>query len=162
MGKITDINVQIEGITFCCRACAVVLNGDKILFQKRKNDIYWALPGGKIEVLETTENAIKRELEEELDVTNLTIGNVTLVTENFFQFNGEKVHQYIFTHEVFLNESKYNNFEEEFVGAEVNKDLIFKWIKKEDLKKSLIKPDYLVDQLLKSNKSINFSTCIED
>lgn len=34
----------------------------KILFQKRKTDTSWALPGGKIELLETVENTIKRTI----------------------------------------------------------------------------------------------------
>ena len=162
MAKITDINVKIEGITFCCRACAVVENGNKILFQKRKDDTYWALPGGKIEVLETTASAIKRELQEELGINDLIVGNVTSVIENFFEFKGEKVHQYIFTHQVTINNCKYNDIVDEFVGAEVGKDVIFKWIDKSDLKKIPIKPDYVIDQILKMNDNINFTTCIED
>ena len=61
MGSVKDINVKVNDINFVCRSCAVIRNGDKVLFQKRKNDKYYSLPGGKIEVLETVKDALKRE-----------------------------------------------------------------------------------------------------
>ena len=133
----------------------------KILFQKRRNDKYWALPGGKIGVLETTSEAITREQKEELDITEITVGDVISVTENFFEWNGNKVHQYIFAHKVTFNDHKYNDIEGTFDGSEKGKDVIFTWVKKEDLVNTPIKPDYVVDQLLNTENGIQFSTCIE-
>lgn len=161
MGKNTDINVKINEVTFVCRSCALIMNDDKILFQKKKHDKYWALPGGKIEVLETTKEAIARELKEELNITNITIGNIISITENFFEWNGDKVHQYIFTHKVTLNDSKYNNIEGVFESAEKEKDIIYTWIKKDDLVNTPIKPDYVVEQILNYENEIQFTTCIE-
>lgn len=161
MGKITDINVKIAGIDFVCRSCAVVVNDDKILFQKRKNDKYWALPGGKIEVLETTKDAVRRELQEELDIKDISVGDVVSVTENFFEWDGNRVHQYIFAHKVTFNDDKYNDIEGVFDGVEEGKDVVFTWIKKDDLENTPIKPDYVVDQLLKLDNGVQFSTCIE-
>lgn len=161
MGKVTDIAVKIEGVEFVCRSCAVVMHDEKILFQKRKNDKNWALPGGKIEILETTREAIARELEEELAITDIVVGDVISVTENFFEWNGNRVHQYIFAHKVTFNDSKYNDIEGAFDGAEEEKDVIFTWIKKEDLVNTPIKPDYVVEQLLNADNGIQFSTCVE-
>jgi 8-oxo-dGTP diphosphatase len=51
---------------------AVVLHDDKILITLRPQDKklggFWEFPGGKIEVGETSEVALKRELKEELDI----------------------------------------------------------------------------------------------
>lgn len=161
MEKSTDINVHIEGINFMCRSCAVVTHEDRILFQKRKNDRYWALPGGKIGVMETTRDAIVRELNEELAVRDLNVGDVIAVTENFFEMNGSKVHQYIFTHRVTLNDAKYDNIEGVFDGAEKGKDIIFTWIKKSELHNAPIKPDYVAKQLLCADQGVQFTTCTE-
>lgn len=161
MGKINDINVDINGTNLVCRACAVVINDGKVLFQKRAGDKYWALPGGKIEVNETTKESLTRELKEELAIENFEVGKVIAVTENFFKLNDNKIHQYIFTHEVKFIDTKYNNMLE-FEGAEVGKNVIFTWIKINELKTSLIKPDYVVDQILSMDGNIKFDTCIED
>lgn len=158
MGSINDINVKINDINFVCRSCAVIRNGDKVLFQKRKNDKYYALPGGKIEVLETVEAALKRELKEELGV-EVEVKDVVSVVENFFEFNNEKVHQYIFSYEVKLLDDKYNNLDE-FEGIETLKEVIFKWFNINELDEEEIKPDYLVKQLKNNEKSL-FYTCIE-
>lgn len=162
MESIRDINVDIQGVNFVCRSCAVIMNENKILFQKRKADKFWALPGGKIEILETTAEAIKREIREELGVENIEVGEVLSVIENFFEWNGTRVHQYIFTHKVTLNDKMYNNIKEEFKGKEEGKDVMFKWIKKEELLNEDIKPDYVVEQLLNMDNGIKFSTCIEN
>lgn len=162
MGNIRDINVNIQNVNFVCRSCAVIMNENKILFQKRKADKFWALPGGKIEILETTAEALKREIKEELGVENIEVGEVLSVTENFFEWNETKVHQYIFTHKVTLNDKMYNNIKEEFNGKEEGKDIIFKWIEKEELLNEYIKPDYVIDQLLNIDSGMKFSTCIEN
>lgn len=51
----------------------IIINDDKILLIKRKNDPFkdkWALPGGYVEYGETVENAVVREIHEE---TNLSV-----------------------------------------------------------------------------------------
>lgn len=41
-----DIRLMIGDVKFSARAVAVIQKKGKILFQKRKNDEFWALPGG--------------------------------------------------------------------------------------------------------------------
>lgn len=163
MGKITDIKTDIAGVDFGCRSCAVVMHDDKILFQKttHEKDKYWALPGGKIEVLETTRDTIARELKEELDIEDITVGELLSVAENFFEFDGKKCHQYIFVHKVTFNDPKYNDIEGIFKGVEEDANVIYTWIKIEDIKNSPIKPDYIVEQLLSDREGIRFFTCVE-
>lgn len=51
---------------------AVIINGDKILATQRGYGDFkggWEFPGGKIEMGETPEEAIVREIQEELDTT---------------------------------------------------------------------------------------------
>lgn len=47
----------------------VIVNEDKkILFQKREDHPYWAIPCGKLDLGETPEEALAREMKEELNI----------------------------------------------------------------------------------------------
>ena len=60
-----DLRLMIGDVKFSVRAAAVLKKDNKILFQQKKGDKVWALPGGAIEVLERAKDVLKRELEEE-------------------------------------------------------------------------------------------------
>ena len=65
------IRFEKDGVGFGCRAAGVVLSGNRILLQTIEFDgdkpEIWSLPGGRIEMLETSEEALVREMREELD-----------------------------------------------------------------------------------------------
>ncbi len=47
------------------RVSAVIIDRGKILLIKRRKDKFFCLPGGRVELGETIENALKREILEE-------------------------------------------------------------------------------------------------
>lgn len=49
-------------------SCGVIIEDDKILLQKRTDDGTWALNGGCLEFGETFDDALKREMKEELGI----------------------------------------------------------------------------------------------
>ena len=72
---------------------AVLIKNNKIFFQKRpKNKSMpglWELPGGKIENYETPENAIIRELFEEIGIK---VNNKDLIPFNFISYSYSTFH----------------------------------------------------------------------
>ena len=61
-----DITFKTNGGRFNYRVCAVILHGEKILAMKEPRTPYYYLPGGRVNLHEQAEQAVLREVKEEL------------------------------------------------------------------------------------------------
>jgi ADP-ribose pyrophosphatase YjhB (NUDIX family) len=148
-----DIRLMIGNVKFSCRAVGVIIKNNKILFQKRKGDENWALPGGAIATLETGEEVVLRELGEETGEGNAIVERPLWFTEYFFEFGGKVQHQYILGYLVNIPDNSKLIDNDEFSGIEEGKNIIYKWIDKKNIKKSPIKPDFLKNKLSNIKKT---------
>lgn len=64
-----DISFMIDREKFNYRVCAMIIDKNKILAMHDERSPYFYLPGGRVIMGETAENAVVREVEEELGVT---------------------------------------------------------------------------------------------
>ena len=80
---------------FNYRVGAICKQDNKILVLQNKGEDYWYVPGGRVKMLENSEDALKRELAEELAVP---IKGMRLIwsVENFFTLSGRKFHEISF------------------------------------------------------------------
>ena len=155
MGK-RDIRVMIEDIKFGARAVGVLKKNNRILFQKRASDEFWALPGGGIEVMERAKDVIVRELEEEIGLKGVTVKKPLWFVEYFFNFDNTNWHQYIIGYLLDINDDSEIIYKDEFDGIEVKKNIIYKWIDLKDIKNAPIKPEYLKEKLLNTDNDFEF------
>ena len=63
-----DISFATNNQKFNYRVCAVILDNNRILAMQDERSPYYYLPGGRVKMGETAEQAIIRELDEELSV----------------------------------------------------------------------------------------------
>ena len=147
---------MIEDVKFSSRAVGVLKKKDKILFQKRKNDEFWALPGGAIEVFERAKDVVVRELEEEIGLVDVRVVRPLWFVEYFFKFDGVDQHQYIIGYLLDIeDDNKIINLDE-IKGIEEGKNIIYKWISIDKIKDAKIKPDYLKNKFLNIKEEFEF------
>lgn len=64
-----DISFRVDQQKFNYRVCAVIVNEGKILAMHDERSPYFYLPGGRVHMSETAEDAVLREVQEELGIT---------------------------------------------------------------------------------------------
>lgn len=146
MAEKTDITFEICDVIVNVRAVAIIINNGCVLFQKKENDLVWALPGGKIAIMEKGNETIKRELREEIG-EEVEVSELFDVRENFFTYNNKGFHEYMFLYFAKLkNDSKLKN-NKFFDGVEVNKHLKFVWLNSKELEEYNVVPVDIIGML---------------
>ena len=87
MGYISNIRKKVgnEAIFMPASGC-VILKDNKILLQKRTDNGMWAIHGGSLELGESFEEALERELKEELNIKPINPEKVTVYSGRDFHF----------------------------------------------------------------------------
>ncbi len=96
MGYITDIRKKIghDPVFMPCASC-VFIEDNKILLQKRTDDGTWAFHGGSLDLGETFEDCLKRELKEELNIELLEYKLIDIFSGSFLRHiypNGDETY----------------------------------------------------------------------
>ena len=151
-----DIRLMIDDVKFSTRSVGVLKKNNKILFQKRKSDENWALPGGAIEVFERAKDVIVRELEEEIGITDVKVVRPLWFVEYFFKFDNLNQHQYIIGYLLDIDDNNEIINKDIIEGIEEGKNIIYKWIDINDIQNEKIKPDYLKEKLLNIKDEFEF------
>lgn len=88
----------------------LVRNGNKLLvskgYDKSKNQEFYRCLGGGIEFLERSEDALKREFKEEINI-EIELGDFLGISENIFNYKGKDAHELILFYEAYINDKDY-------------------------------------------------------
>jgi ADP-ribose pyrophosphatase YjhB (NUDIX family) len=143
-----DITFNIGKDKFNYRVCAVITNNNKILAMKDGRAPYFYLPGGRVMMGETAENAIIRELKEELGITAEIIRPLYL-NQAFFKedVNGLNYHEICLYFLMDISHSDLLLKEEKFSIHEGENQIIFQWLDFERLKDEYFYPQFLKETI---------------
>ena len=125
-----DIKIKTDDLKFKFRVSAVFIHDGKLLVDKYRTEESYCLPGGYVNLGETSSEGMIREIKEE---TNLDFKIVKFmgIIENFFtNFDKDKTHEIDFYYKAELNECNLlpNSIKENIL----NDTGIFHYVIKED------------------------------
>ena len=140
----SDLSIIIDGVKFNFRVGLLVKKKKQVLVECNPDYDFVVLPGGRVKTLESSEDALIREINEEMkiDLTNYNLEFIG-IDENFFELDNIKYHELYFIYKIEIDE---NN--EDFKDGMINYDSkvnYYKWIDILDLKEVNLFPKSLIN-----------------
>ena len=109
-------------------ALGLAIKDNKLLvsegFDKVKNETFYRCLGGGIEFLEKSEEALKREFLEEINV-DIVVKDFLGISENIFTYQGKNAHELILFYSIEISDE---NYQEEYKVIDDHGETIAKWI----------------------------------
>ena len=153
-----DARIVIDEYRLKLRTTGIIIHNNKILIEKYDDKVYF-LPGGTINLYETSEDAIVRELKEELD-KDFVIDELVSIKEEFYisKVNGLKNHHINFYYKMkFKNEDDIDSIDlnrlENDHGNEVKHH--YKWVFVDDLKNIKLIPEDIKQEITNDTYAIH-------
>ena len=143
-----DISFQSENEKFNYRVCAVILNDGKILAMQDERSPYFYLPGGRVKMGETAEDAVIRETKEELNIIARIIRPLWL-NQGFFKedVDGLQYHEICIYFLMDISDTDLLSRGDAFFRQEGVHRHTFQWLKYEQVQHEYFYPVFLKKQI---------------
>jgi len=137
------ITFDEDNIRFLNRVVGVAFDRDRVLLHRTDDMDFWALPGGRAELLETAAETLRREMREEMN-EEVAVDRLVWIAENFFEYGPRSFHEIGFYFLMHLPEdSPLRQKTEPFYGQEGDLRIIFEWFPVETLEQVYLFPAFL-------------------
>lgn len=143
-----DITYKVNNEKFNYRVCGIIIDNDKILAMHDERSPYYYLPGGRVNMGETAEHAVVREIEEELGISSKIIRPLWL-NQAFFKEDVDNLnyHELCIYFLMDISESNLLSKGEKFSLQEGTHLHDFEWLRFERLKEEYFYPNFLKNEI---------------
>lgn len=154
-----DITFKTEGTRFNLRAAAVIMNENRVLAMSDERSPYFYLPGGKIALGETAEEAALRELREELGIEAKVVRPL-YIAQSFFteEGSGESFHEICFYILIDCSDTDLISRGKSFIIKERHHTLEFRWLDVDSLENEYFYPTFLRERMKKLPEGVEIIT----
>lgn len=136
-----DLVFDQNHMRFNYRVAGVWIVNDHVLLHKNELDEHWSLPGGRVEWMEASHVALKREFMEELQI-DIRVDQILWTSENFFDYQGILFHEIGFYYSVSGRGAEHFSTQP-FYGVEEDRRLIYQWLPIQELGEISLQPAFL-------------------
>lgn len=139
-----DITFKTEDGIFNYRVCAIIINDGKILAMHDERSPYYYLPGGRVNLHEAADDAVLREVHEELNVEAEIVRPLWL-NQGFFveDVSGQRFHELCIYYLVDVSKTNLLSRGTEFILTEGKHTHRFEWLEFERLEEEYFYPHFL-------------------
>ncbi len=145
--KSIDLTLKTDLGLFNHRVAAVIVHNNKLLAQKNTATNEYYLVGGRVSFGESSEEALVREIKEELDIT-VTDYKPIWINECFFMDSGKKFHEIGMYYLVNINSTDFSHYESVFETKELTKTNIYEWLDIDNLNGISLYPLFIKDEII--------------
>ena len=158
-----DISYKTESGKFNYRVCAVIISDGKILAMHDERSPYFYLPGGRVKMGETAEDAVIREVREELGII-AKIARPLWLNQAFFTEDVDhlRYHELCIYFLMDISETDLLERGNVFTVNEGKKTHIFEWLDFDQLKEEYFYPLFLKKEIFNLPNEFTIRTEIEE
>lgn len=157
-----DISFKLENNKFNYRVCAMMISDNKILAMHDDRSPYYYLPGGRVAMGETAEDAVLREVQEELHIT-AKIDRPLWLNQAFFTEDVDHLRYHELCIYFLMDISETNLLERGnvFTVNEGKRTHTFEWLEFDRIKDEYFYPVFLKKEIYDLPDSLTLRTEIE-
>ena len=157
-----DLSFKCDNKKFNYRVCALIISDNRILAMHDERSPYFYLPGGRVAMEETAEQAVIREVQEELEITPKIIRPVWL-NQAFFteDVDNLRYHELCIYFLMDVSETDLLNNGDTFTKTEGNHIHVFEWLEFSRLKDEYFYPLFLKKEIFNLPSEFTIRTEIE-
>ena len=151
-----DVSFKTDEGRFNYRVAGIIIHNNKLLIMKDEHSPYYYIPGGRVAMNELSEDAIVREIKEELNA-DVKVNRMLWVNENFFheEYLNENFHEICFCYLLDLVDDELINKGEEFILKQNETHIFtFYWKDLQEVKDLNIYPLFIKNNILQLPQTI--------
>ncbi len=143
-----DVSFKTTEGKFNYRVCAMMIDNGRILAMHDERSPYYYLPGGRVEMNESAEHAVIREVQEELNITPKIIRPLWL-NQAFFteDVDGQNYHELCVYFLMDISDTDIFSKGKRFTLQERHHTHDFEWLEFERLKTEYFYPLFLKNEI---------------